>query len=36
MLMASTMGWSSAEQEQHVQAYRAGLARFRVRSGVAG
>ena len=33
MLVASTMGWSSAEQ---VQAYRAGLARFRVPSGVAG
>jgi glycerol-3-phosphate dehydrogenase len=35
MLVASTMGWSSAEQEQQVQAYRAGLARFRVPSGVA-
>ena len=36
MLVASTMGWSSAEQEQQVQAYRAGLARFLVPSGVAG
>jgi glycerol-3-phosphate dehydrogenase len=35
MRVASTMGWSSAEQEQQVQAYRAGLARFRVPSGVA-
>lgn len=36
MLVASAMGWSSAEQEQQVQASRAGLARFRVPSGVAG
>jgi glycerol-3-phosphate dehydrogenase len=34
-LVASTMGWSSAVQEEQVDAYRAGLARFRVPSGVA-
>jgi hypothetical protein len=33
--VASTMGWSSAEQEQQVQLYCGKLARFRVSSGVA-
>jgi hypothetical protein len=33
--VASTMGWSSAEQEQQVQLHGARLARFLIPSGVA-
>ena len=35
LLVALTMCWSSAEQQQQVHAYRSGLARFRVPSGAA-